>query len=165
MKIWEIALEVRYGAAHTNVLLLHRVETHGGSAECARWAAAGGPQLATCGADGWARVWRVAPGGDMRPVAAVPAGGPAGAVGATAAAMLGTSMLAVGSLTGELAVWRIPVPPGDIDDDDEPEPRMWGPTDVVRWVRDYVLRMSGDELIQPRVPFDSRYHLWQLWYC
>ncbi|XP_068618103.1 WD repeat, SAM and U-box domain-containing protein 1-like [Battus philenor] len=153
LKIWEVVLEDDLcGEASVNVRLLNSTEAHGGAVESVRWGS-DGVLLATSGADGWARVWLVGKDGSTALQAAVPSGS---AAGASAAALLGSSLLAVGSLLGELAVWQLPLARAhdahvdnyeddcDMQDEDAcAEPRLWGVRGALRWLRDYVTRVPG----------------------
>ncbi|KAJ2938491.1 hypothetical protein O0L34_g12937 [Tuta absoluta] len=156
LKLWTIQLdEEEYSASMSMVA---NVLGHGGGAASARWGAGG--RLATAGADGWARVWQLrgGVGGEVAlrlcQIAAVPA---QGAAGTAAAVLLGSDMVVLGSITGELAVWRLPAEQSaggegceedaggeDIGDEDAgAEPRWWGARGVARWIRDYITRVPG----------------------
>lgn len=51
--------------------------------------------------------------------------------------------MCVGTLRGELALWRLPARAAAPDDDGEP-PRFWDDAGVVRWLREYVTRAPGN---------------------
>ncbi|CAK1587355.1 unnamed protein product [Parnassius mnemosyne] len=152
VKIWKIQLEDdSCGGTSATMCLLCCLEAHGAAVESVRFGVGddGSVRLATSGADGWARVWRLASDGRTEALAAVPVGG---ATGATAAALLGTSVLVAGILTGELTLWRLPVTNEDgkelTDDegDDGVEPRYWGIAGVAKWLREYITRIPGAEV-------------------
>ncbi|CAG4973253.1 unnamed protein product, partial [Parnassius apollo] len=152
VKIWKIQLEEdTSGETSATMCLLCCLEAHGAAVESVRFGVGEyeSVHLATSGADGWARVWRLAADGRTEALAAVPVGG---ATGATAATLLGTSVLVAGTLTGELTLWRLPatVEVGneltDDEGDDGAEPRHWGVSGVVKWLREYITRIPGAEV-------------------
>ncbi|XP_059047405.1 WD repeat, SAM and U-box domain-containing protein 1-like [Achroia grisella] len=152
IKLWVVTLEQVTAGARVRVA--REFAAHGGGAASVRWAA-GGALLASAGADGWARAWAVRGGaggaggaGGVRAAAAAPAAGPA-----LAAAPL-RALLAVGSLAGELALWRLaPARDRDRDRDRDREegaaPRWWAAPGVERWLREYVTR-PAESHAEPR---------------
>ncbi|CAG9790724.1 unnamed protein product [Diatraea saccharalis] len=136
IKLWVIELDEE--AVEANIKLACAVLAHGNGATCARWGVGG--LLASTGFDQWARVWRVESNGtELCPVTAVPTGS---AGGAPAVALL-PGLLAVGSLTGELALWRLPEGDCALDSDDAELPRFWGEEGVARWLHEYIVRVPG----------------------
>lgn len=55
----------------------------------------------------------------------------------------GGTLIAVGTLSGELALWRLPAEGSHVLDDDGDPPRFWDEAGVVRWLREYVTRAPG----------------------
>ncbi|XP_052742635.1 uncharacterized WD repeat-containing protein all2124-like [Bicyclus anynana] len=112
---------------------------HAGGAVCVRWGeGAAAALLATGGADRWARVWRVALAGgraQLSALAALPA-----AAGGAVATCPAAGRVAVGSLGGELALWRLPAARAAGEGADA---RAWGAAGVLRWLREYVTRAPG----------------------
>lgn len=115
-----------------------------------RWSRAAGEEcalLASAGADGWARVWRVAPRTmALRTVAAAPAAGAGGvlAVALLARSSPGPPHLVSGTLAGELAVWQLPLDELDEEDEDEgTSPALWGIAGVTRWIKENITRAPG----------------------
>ncbi|KAL0820812.1 hypothetical protein ABMA28_005490 [Loxostege sticticalis] len=138
VRMWLI--EIDEEAVTAQVRVIREVRAHGGGVACVRWGTTG--LLASAGGDRWARVWRAAAGGgELHAAAAVPAGG---AGGAPAVALLddadGGTLIAVGTLSGELALWRLPAEGSHVLDDDGDPPRFWDEAGVVRWLREYVTR-------------------------
>ncbi|XP_049872026.1 uncharacterized protein LOC126370936 [Pectinophora gossypiella] len=157
LKLWRLDFDEE--GEEASLTALAAAMAHGGGALCVRWGV--GAALASAGADGWLRVWRAALGAAaaarLAQLAAVPA---LGAASAPAAAILDARHVALGSLSGELAVWRLPVSiaeegsPGDdgaeegaggegaTDDEEDAglEPRWWGAAGVARWIKEYVTR-------------------------
>ncbi|KAI5634387.1 hypothetical protein NE865_12883 [Phthorimaea operculella] len=155
IKLWKIQLYEEECSASMSVAA--SVVGHGGGATSARWGTGG--RLATAGADGWARVWQLCGGvGEedtlrIFQIAAVPA---QGAAGTATAVLLDSNLVVLGSVTGEVAVWRFPtnqlivegceeeVGGEDIGEEDAgAEPRWWGARGVARWIRDYITRVPG----------------------
>lgn len=147
VKLWWARLSADDSGARAGALeLASSLAAHGGAVQCVRWGRAGGGggrALATGGADRWARVWRVWAGGGRVRVQ-VAAAVPAGAGGAPAVRLLGGEggRLAVGSLGGTLAVWRVPLDDA-LQDAEGEEPRFWSAAGVERWLREYVTRPPG----------------------
>ncbi|XP_028040219.1 WD repeat, SAM and U-box domain-containing protein 1-like isoform X1 [Bombyx mandarina] len=131
LKLWLIRLNEDGDRAE--VRLVRQVEAHGGGVSCVRWGGAGA--LVSAGADRWARVWR---GAGLEAHAAAEGSGAGGAL----AAALFADLLAVGSLGGALAVWRVP-PPAARAEDDCTAPRFWGLAGVTRWLHEYVIHPPG----------------------
>lgn len=147
VKLWRVELVPEregegWGAC---VQLVRAVSAHGGGVASVRWGAGSGSLLATAGADRWARVWRVAliaGGSRVDQSCAVPV---QAAGGAPAAVIFSRSRyLAVGSLSGELALWRLAEDEHRAPDDDGAAPRFWCEAGVARWLRDYVLNAPGE---------------------
>lgn len=142
VKLWRVELGEESEAAR--VELLRQVAAHGGAVAGVRWGAGGA--LASAGADRWARVWRVTvgpAGARAEQVAAVPV---RGAGGAPAAALgVRARLLAVGSLAGELTLWRLYSTdgPGAAPGYDGDTPRLWAEPAVARWMRDYIIDAPG----------------------
>ncbi|XP_063830218.1 WD repeat, SAM and U-box domain-containing protein 1-like [Ostrinia nubilalis] len=164
VRLWLI--EIDEEAATAQMRMVREVHAHGGGASCVRWGGAG--LLASAGGDRWARVWRgrrgegEGGGGEgaglvqLRAVAAVPAGG---AGGAPAVALLddadGGFLVAVGTLSGELALWRLPAEGAGALDDDADAPRFWDEAGVVRWLREYVTRAPGMGLVSAELAVET----------
>ncbi|XP_028169520.1 WD repeat, SAM and U-box domain-containing protein 1-like [Ostrinia furnacalis] len=162
VRLWLI--EIDEEAATAQMRMVRVVHAHGGGASCVRWGGAG--LLASAGGDRWARVWRGrrgegegGAGGEgvqLRALAAVPAGG---AGGAPAVALLddadGGSLVAVGTLSGELALWRLPAEGAGALDDDADAPRFWDEAGVVRWLREYVTRAPGMGLVSAELAVET----------
>ncbi|KAI8433952.1 hypothetical protein MSG28_012111 [Choristoneura fumiferana] len=95
-----------------SIQLARRVAAHGGGAAVAAWGAGrAGRLLCSAGAEHWARVWAAGGGAQL---AAAPA--PRHSGGALAAALLapadgGAVHLALGTLQGHVALWRLRAPP------------------------------------------------------
>ncbi|XP_064073089.1 WD repeat, SAM and U-box domain-containing protein 1-like [Vanessa tameamea] len=153
VKLWWVEMSVNLMSIEEGSLeLAHTLSAHGGAVQCVRW----GPYirheseltLATGGADRWARVWRVTVHNmklDAQAVVAVPAGA---AGGAPAVRLMGDgdeASLVVGSLSGNLAVWRLP-PIDSLHDTESAETRIWGTVGVTRWLREYVLKPPGSSV-------------------
>ncbi|CAH2087343.1 unnamed protein product [Euphydryas editha] len=156
VKLWWVTVNMDDARVEAgSVELACSLPAHGGAVQCVRWGRPrGGGEgeltLATGGADRWARVWRVsARGGRVRAqaAAAVPSGA---AGGAPAVRLLGggrRARLAVGSLSGELAVWRVPdVLDEALRDAEGAEPRFWSTAGVKRWLREYVTGPPGSSV-------------------
>ncbi|XP_052757617.1 uncharacterized WD repeat-containing protein alr3466-like isoform X2 [Galleria mellonella] len=149
IKLWIIVLDQDMAGDRASVRLMRQFEAHGGGVTCVRWGSdESSALLASAGADRWARVWRAGGAGGVRASCAVPAAG-AAARGALAAALLGRALLAVGSLGGELALWRLAPDDDALDDDEGAAPRFWGEAGVARWLREYVTR-PGESHTEPR---------------
>ncbi|XP_053612005.1 WD repeat, SAM and U-box domain-containing protein 1-like isoform X2 [Plodia interpunctella] len=152
IKIWLIELDEDEASA--SVRLVRQLEAHGGGVTSVRWQPAPAPVtgalLASAGADRWVRVWRLQPEQNHFELnlSAVCAVSEAESRGALAVALLGEqsahaeqsgALLAVGTLGGELSLWRLPRGDECGDDDEGSDPRFWGEAGVVRWLKEYVI--------------------------
>ncbi|CAH0725158.1 unnamed protein product, partial [Brenthis ino] len=154
VKLWFVELEGFFDESidKGSLKLAKTIAAHGGAVQCVRWGLFGRYEselaLATGGADRWARVWRVTARGaalDASAAAAVPAGAAGGAPAVRLLALGQHSLLAVGSLSGTLAVWKIPHVDA-LDETEGCEARAWGTEGVARWLKEYVTRPPGSSV-------------------
>ncbi|CAG9566408.1 unnamed protein product [Danaus chrysippus] len=151
IKLWQITTEVEDDHIECITLNLARaLAAHGSAVQCVRWGQFGRYEnelaLATGGADRWVRVWRVTEtkmGLEAVATVSVPAGAAGGAPAVRLLAYERTSLLAVGSLSGTLALWQLPNT--DLMEECEgAEPRFWSISGVMRWLYEYVTRSTED---------------------
>ncbi|XP_037292485.1 uncharacterized WD repeat-containing protein alr3466 isoform X3 [Manduca sexta] len=154
IKLWII--ELAEAGNNVSVRTVRQWEAHGGDVTSVRWGTrACSALLASAGSDRWARVWRVADaGGVVEPHAAVHTDGalvvallPAPDSECDDAPVERGPLLTVGTLGGELVVWRVSaVERTDCEKDEGATPRWWGAPGVAHWLREYVTRPPGSTM-------------------
>ncbi|KAG6461117.1 hypothetical protein O3G_MSEX012437 [Manduca sexta] len=154
IKLWII--ELAEAGNNISVRTVRQWEAHGGDVTSVRWGTrACSALLASAGSDRWARVWRVADaGGVVEPHAAVHTDGalvvallPAPDSECDDAPVERGPLLTVGTLGGELVVWRVSaVERTDCEKDEGAAPRWWGAPGVAHWLREYVTRPPGSTM-------------------
>ncbi|OWR44615.1 WD repeat SAM and U-box domain-containing protein 1 [Danaus plexippus plexippus] len=167
IKLWQITSEVENEHIECVSLKLARaLAAYGSAVQCVRWGQFGRYEnelaLATGGADRWVRVWRVTEtksGLEAIATVSVPAGAAGGAPAVRLLAYERTSLLAVGSLSGTLALWQLPNT--DLMEECEgAEPRFWSINGVLRWLYEYITRSNEDtdnvEVIEKRLTEAAR---------